>query len=85
MRRAKSASSLTGGPGRIEMPGPERKGLGKQVRWGGREGRGKSRLHRPGLGADTFPAFTSGRAQGLGPGSEGAKFDLGFCGLGDAL
>lgn len=39
MRRAKSASSLTGGPDRIETPGPERKGLGKQVRWrgGGRE------------------------------------------------
>lgn len=39
MRRARSASSLTGGPDRIEMPGPERKGLGKQVRGrgGGRE------------------------------------------------
>lgn len=61
------------------------RGLANRCAGGAAEGRGKGRSHRPGLGADTFPALTSGRARGLGPGSEGAKFDVGFCGLGDAL
>lgn len=70
------------------MPGHERKGLCTQVCLGGRrgEGRGRSLLNKPGLGAQTLSQqSTSGRAQGLGMGWEGAKFDLGFCGLGDAL
>lgn len=73
---------------RIKMPGRERKGaLQTGVLQGRRrEGRGKSHLNKPGLGAQTFSQqITSGRTQGLGMGSEGAKFDLGFCGLGDVL
>lgn len=70
-----------------KTPGRERKGLGKQVCWRGAQGgERKSPLNQPGPGAQTLSQqFTSGRAQGLGLGSEGAKFDLGFCGLGDAL
>lgn len=64
---------------RIKTPGPERKGICKQVCW--REGVGGERkkpFKQPGLRAQTLSQqFTSGRARGLGMGGEGAKFDPG--------
>lgn len=54
---------------------------------GGRpgEGRGKAWKRAWAQSPDTFPAGHLGESPGLGMESEGAKFDLGFCGLDEAL
>lgn len=72
---------------RIQMPGSERKGLCKQVCW---RGGGGGERKTPFRGAwawspDTFPEVHLWESLRLGMGSEGAKSDLGFCGLGDAF
>lgn len=88
MRRAKSASSLTGGRDQNQDAWTREEGVLQTGVLEGRrgEGRGRSHLNKPGLGAQTLSQqFTSGRARGPGKGWAGAKFDPGFCGLGDAL
>lgn len=88
MRRAKSASSLTGGHDQKQNAWTEEEEALQTGVLGGRRGagRGKSHLNMPGLGAQTLSQqATSGRAQGLDMNWEGAKFDLGFCGLYGAL
>lgn len=88
MRRVKSASSLTGGHDHSQSAWIREEGAVQTGVLEGQhgEGSGRGHLNKPGPRAQTLSQkFTSGRHQGLGMGSEGAKFDSGFCGLSDAL